>query len=68
MLQDPTKKKILFSIAEDGGINLNDFVAQEKQSIEQQIAGVQAQKQGGGGVAAMPQMQNPMAGSKTATI
>jgi len=68
MLQDPTKRKILFSVAEDGGVNLNDFVAQEKQSIEQQITGAQASKPGGGGVAAMPQIQNAMPGTKTSTI
>ena len=60
MLTDPTKKKILFSIAEDGGVNLNDFIAQEKQPIDTQMAGLQAQR-GGGGVSApvMPQGATP---------
>jgi len=68
MLQDPIKKKILFSIAEDGGINLNDFVGQEKQSIEQQMVGLEAQKPGGGGVSAPNMAAMPTPGTKTSTV
>ncbi|MFA6077343.1 MAG: hypothetical protein WC735_04705 [Candidatus Paceibacterota bacterium] len=68
MLQDPTKKKILFSVAEDGGIDLNDFVAQDKQSIEQQMTGAMAQRPGGGGVSRPQMTQGAMPGTKTSTI
>jgi len=66
ILQDPIKKKIIFSIAEDGGINLNDIVGQEQKSPEQQMTEMQGQK-GGGGVS-KPQMQTPTPGTKTTTI
>lgn len=66
MVQDPIKKKILFSIAEDGGVNLNDIVGQEQKSMPEQIA--ETQKPGGGGVSA-PQMNiNPTMGSQTKTL
>ncbi len=68
MLTDPTKKKILFSIAEDGGINLNDFVGQEKLSIENQMASVQGGQPGGGGVSAPQMEQAPVPGSTQQTI
>jgi mRNA-degrading endonuclease HigB of HigAB toxin-antitoxin module len=68
MLQDPTKRKILFSVAEDGGVNLNDFVAQEKQSIEQQMTGLAAQKQGGGGVSKPEMGMGAMPGKTSTTI
>jgi hypothetical protein len=68
MLQDPTKRKILFSVAEDGGVNLNDFVAQEKQSIEQQVAGVQANKPGGGGISSPAMMGGAVPGQTSKTI
>lgn len=68
MLQDPTKRKILFSVAEDGGVNLNDFVAQEKQSIEQQITGANANKPGGGGVSKPEMGMGAMPGKTTSTV
>jgi len=66
--QNPATKKMLFMAAEYGGINLNDIIPQQKQPLDVQIAGVQANKQGGGGVSAMPQIQTPMPGAKTQTI
>jgi hypothetical protein len=68
MLQDPVKKRILFSIAEDGGINLNDFIGQEQKSIEQQVAGALEQKVGGGGVSAPQLPQMAMSGNNMKTI
>jgi hypothetical protein len=68
ILQDPIKKKILFSIAEDGGINLNDFVGQEQKDPMQQMTEMGAQKQGGGGVSAPNMETAPTPGAKTATI
>jgi hypothetical protein len=65
---DPTKKKILFSVAEDGGVNLNDFVGQEKQSIEQQIAGAEGQKMGGGGISKPQMAQGAMPGQTSKTL
>lgn len=67
MLQDPTKKKILFSIAEDGGINLNDFVMQDVKTPEEQMIELQGQK-GGGGVSAPKLTPTPMAGATQTTI
>jgi hypothetical protein len=68
MLVDPFKKKLLYSMAEDGGINLNDFIGQEQKSIEQQMAELQPQTGAGGGVARMSVPNNPMAGQTTKTI
>jgi hypothetical protein len=68
MLQDPVKKRILFSIAEDGGINLNDFIGQEQKSIEAQMTGAMGQKMGGGGVSAPVLPQMSMAGNNMKTI
>lgn len=67
MTTDPIKKKILFSIAEDGGINLNDLVGQEQKTPEQQITEMQGQK-GGGGVSKPSMPNSPMAGASTQTI
>lgn len=65
MLTDPTKRKILFSFAEDSGINLNDVVGQEQKTIQDQITQTQP---GGGGISAPQMAPNPMAGSQTKTI
>ena len=67
MLTDPIKKKILFSVAEDGGINLNDLIGQEQKSPDMQIAEMQGQK-GGGGISRPEMTPNPIAGMQTQTI
>jgi hypothetical protein len=68
MLQDPTKKKILFSIAEDGGINLNDFIMQETKTPEEQMTELQGQKMGGGGISAPKMTAGAMPGTSQTTI
>jgi hypothetical protein len=50
ILVNPIKKKILMSIAEDGGVNLLDFIEEEKPQIEQLM--MQIPKGAGGGVSA----------------
>jgi hypothetical protein len=69
MTQDPMKKKLLYSMAEDGGINLNDFIGQEQQTTEEQVTEVQGQKKGaGGGVSAPKMSQAPVPGQFEKTI
>ena len=53
MTTDPVKKGILFSMAEDGGVNPNDLFQTEKKSMEDMIP--QTPGRAGGGVSA-PQM------------
>lgn len=66
--QNPVTKKFLFSIAEDGGINLNDFISNESKPVIDQITEMQGQKMGGGGVSA-PVMPNAVVpGQKTQTL
>lgn len=51
MLKDPTKKKFLYTLAENGGINPNEYfgsLQQENPELEMMQAGMQ----GGGGVSA----------------
>jgi len=61
MTQDPVKKKILYSMAEDGGVNPHDLFGVEEKQIDQ-IEPEMAQR-GGGGVsrpmAAMGQQMAP---------
>ena len=66
-LTDPFKKALIFSMAEDGGVNLNDFIVPTKKSMEDQMMMANA-KQGGGGVSAPAQLQNPTMGEKTSTV
>ncbi len=65
MLTDPFKKKLLYSMAEDGGINLNDFLGAEQKSIEQQMTEVQG---AGGGVSRPAMTPVPVPGQVTKTI
>ncbi len=48
VLTDPTKKKILYSMAEDGGINPNDFFGSETKSPDEVSQMQQGQSVGGG--------------------
>lgn len=65
MTTDPVKRKILYSMAEDSGIRLEDFFGQEQKSMEQQITQVAG---AGGGVSKPTIPQNPMMGSNTQTL
>ena len=53
MTTDPMKKKILFGIAEDGGINPNDLFDVDSKKIEEAVPNVSPVSRGGGGVAAV---------------
>jgi hypothetical protein len=58
MTTDPVKKRFLYGMAEDAGINPSDLFEQETKSLEQMIP-QDAQMKGGGGVSApmnMPSM------------
>ncbi len=57
MLQDPTKKKLLASYMEDGGINPNDIFGVESSKPDE----IAQQGRAGGGVSA-PQMQQAVRG------
>lgn len=67
MLTDPFKKALLLSMAEDGGINLYNFLGVQKKDISTDIAAMQAQR-GGGGVSSPVMPQNPVMGNKVATV
>ncbi|MHA1482584.1 MAG: hypothetical protein ACTSQA_04000, partial [Candidatus Heimdallarchaeaceae archaeon] len=65
MLQDPTKKKILYQYMEQGGLNPYDFDVPTTESSVQQMIKPQM---GGGGVS-RPSIPNlPVEGTKQATI
>lgn len=66
MIQDPVKKKFLFSMAEDGGINPNDFFDVSPKDVES-IAMNQDIGRAGGGVSA-PALQNNIPGINAKTI
>jgi hypothetical protein len=66
MTTDPFKKKLLYSMAEDGGINLNDFMGQDNTPIEQQMSATMGGA--GGGVSAPAMTPNPIMGQNTKTI
>lgn len=62
ILQDPSKRKLLVSWAEQGGVNIADIEAPKPQSMQDMIPG-----RAGGGVSA-PQMGAPVQGSSTQTV
>jgi len=67
ILQDPARRKLLFSMAEDAGINMNDFVPTEQPSVEG-LAERIAPKQGGGGVSKPAIPVVPTQGKTEATL
>lgn len=68
MLQDPAKRKLLASYAEDGGINPNDFFELEtKGPAEVAINGGMQSGRAGGGVSA-PQMGPAMPGQQMTQV
>lgn len=66
-LTDPFKKAMIISMAEDGGINLYNFLGVQQKQLGAEIAQTQAQR-GGGGVSSPAIPANPMAGNKVSTI
>ncbi len=64
VLQDPTKKKILASMAEDAGLNANELfsTASNSQDVMNNLA---PQGRGGGGVSAPSPMGGPTMATKT---
>lgn len=65
MTQDPIKKKILFKMAEDGGVNPNDLF--EVGKGEEMSAMAASMKRAGGGVSA-PALAGAISGDVTSTI
>ena len=63
MTTDPVKRKFLFSMAEDGGVNPNDFFDVEQKGLEQMVPPGRA----GGGVSA-PAIGQPLQGEAAQTI
>lgn len=61
MTQDPMKRAFLFSMAEDGGVNLTDFLGSEQKSMEDMVPPGRA----GGGVSAPAET---LQGSMTQTL
>lgn len=69
MLADPVKRKILYSIAEDGGLDPDDFFGTSAKSPDQVTPVPQAQQQmGGGGVSAPAMAARPVSGQVTSTV
>jgi len=64
MTTDPTKRKILFGMAEDGGINPNDLFEPIKKGVEQMMP----QRGAGGGVSAPAFAPTEMPGAETQTL
>ena len=50
MLEDPTKRKFLYTMGEDGGVNMNDYLDVPTKNPEDVVPA--EQRQGGGGVSA----------------
>ncbi len=67
MTTDPFKRKLLFNIAEEGGVNLNEFLPVQKQSIENVMPQNMPQRGSGGGVSA-PALGNKLAGQTVQTV
>lgn len=67
MTTDPVKKKFLYQMGEDGGVNMADFLSDVKQTPESMMAGDPAARRAGGGVSA-PQLSAPVTGQQTTTV
>lgn len=67
MLQDPVKRKFLYQMGEDGGVNLVDFLDVQPTRPEDAIPAEQRPTPGGGGVSA-PQLAQGLAGNQTQTV
>jgi hypothetical protein len=64
---DPIKKKIIAGMAEDGGINPNEFFGVETRSPEQMTQGLSPVSRAGGGVSA-PALGGAIPGQATQTV
>lgn len=67
MTTDPTKRRFLSKMAEDGGVNPNDLFPPQQQLPETMIPQGQLPQRSGGGVSA-PQMAQALQGEQTATV
>jgi len=65
--QDPVKRKMLFMMAENGGINPSELFEVEKREPSDMMAEQMPMSRGGGGVAAAA-LSQPIAGSNQQTI
>jgi hypothetical protein len=66
MTTDPVKRKFLYTMGEDGGINMNDYL---DVAVKTPMDMVSSEQQGraGGGVSA-PAMGAPVMGAQTQTV
>ena len=67
MTTDPVKKKFLYQMGEDGGVNMADFLADVKQTPEAMMAQDPSARRAGGGVSA-PALQQSIAGPSQMTV
>lgn len=67
MTSDPMKRKFLYAMGEDGGVNMDDFLPVMTQSPESGIPQDQLPQRSGGGVSA-PQMGQAMGGNQMQTV
>jgi len=67
MTQDPVKKKILYMIAENGGINPNEFFDVERKDITSSMPQLSPLGRAGGGVS-VPALQGNIPGQKAQTV
>lgn len=67
MTQDPMKKKILYMIAENGGINPNDFFEVEKKDVASMMPQISPLGRAGGGVS-VPALQTNIPGAAAQTV
>lgn len=65
MTTDPVKKKFLYQMGEDGGVNMADFLSDVKQTPEMNTN--PAERRAGGGVSA-PALAAPIQGAQTMTV
>lgn len=68
MTTDPTKKKILYMMAEDGGINPSDLFDVENKGIAGAMPNVLPQTGRAGGGVSVPALQNSIQGQATTTV
>jgi hypothetical protein len=65
MTTDPVKRKFLYQMGEDGGLNMTDFLDVVKQTPETMMP---EQGRAGGGVSAPAMAPNPMMGQQMTTV
>lgn len=67
MTTDPMKRKFLYAMGEDGGVNMDDFLPVMAQTPDMNMAPDQAPQRNGGGVSA-PMLDQAMSGNQMQTV